>query len=400
MSEKLKKALVMGGGAAGLAAALELAKGGASVDIVEKTGFLGGYGIQYGCKASPDCVMCGACAVEKLLKEVGEEPNIRVILNSRVASVGAGSPVAVSVKTRIAKIDPAKCSDCGDCFKKYGSEGAVLRGYSHNNKPFYALADNVSVDPKVCGTGAIAKGEGETEEIILADTIVAATGFSPFDARIKSTYGYGVFPNVTTGLEVERQRRALGGVFRDDGSTPKKVAFIQCVGSRDERLGNPWCSQVCCAYALRIGQTVKNKDAEAEITVFYMDIQSVGKGFSAFYEKCRTDFRFIRNIPVDVFPEPEGRLRLMWSGEEDGVRVEDIFDMLVLSVGITPGADSEEVSKSLGIGRNADGFLEASGAAPKVFVAGTAGGPGNIAASMAEGGRAALEALKYMKEAK
>ncbi len=401
MKEKLKNALVIGGGSAGLSAALTLARGGVAVDLVEKSGFAGGYGIQYGCKASPDCVMCGACSVEKLLKEAGEEPNIRMRLSSEVAKVEGAGPFSVTVAARKARILPEKCNGCGKCYERYGAAGLILRGPSHNNRPFYALAGNgEGVDPAVCPEAAIAAGASESIEKIAADAVVVATGFAPFDAAIKSTYGIGKFRNVTTGLEVERTRRQKGEVLRpSDGAVPSSIAFIQCVGSRDERLGNPWCSQVCCAYALRIGKSLKFRNPDTQVTVFYMDIQSVGKGFSAFYEECRKDFRFIRNIPVDVFPEENDRVRLMWAGE-DGQRVEEAFDMLVLSVGITPNPGTVELAKITGLALNADGFLTAASERPGLFVAGTAGGPGNIAASIAEGGRAALEALKLMKEKK
>jgi heterodisulfide reductase subunit A len=198
--------------------------------------------------------------------------------------------------------------------------------------------------------------------------------------------------------------RAQGRVLRpSDGQPPAKVAFIQCVGSRDERLGNLWCSHVCCPYALRAAELMKHHNPEVEITVFYMDIQNTGNNFPAFYEKCKQDLQFVRNIPVDIYPMEDDRLRMRYTTEADGSPVDAEFDLVVLSIGIMPGLDNQRMASLLDIGLDADGFFRSSDSFNRtattnngVFLAGTVGGPKTIAASMAHAGQAAYDAMKYL----
>jgi heterodisulfide reductase subunit A len=233
---------------------------------------------------------------------------------------------------------------------------------------------------------------------------VLASGFAPFDATLKGTYGYGRWPNVITGLDMETIKRAGGKVVRpSDGKVPEKTAFIQCVGSRDEHLGNLWCSKVCCPYALRTAMSMKHKHPEMEITLFYMDIQNTGNGFPAFYDQCRTDLKFVRNIPVDLFPLANDRLRMRFMEEETGLPVDAEFDLLVLSVGIMPGADNHSLAGIFGLDLNPDGFFAAQDglhptltATGGVFLAGTVQGPKTIADSMAHAGQSAREVLRYL----
>jgi heterodisulfide reductase subunit A len=209
---------------------------------------------------------------------------------------------------------------------------------------------------------------------------------------------------VITGLELETIKRAGGKVVRpSDGKAPEKVAFIQCVGSRDERLGNLWCSKVCCPYALRTAMSMKHKHPEMEITIFYMDIQNTGNGFPAFYDQCRTDLNFVRNIPVDVYPLTNDRLRTRFMEEGAGVPTDAEFDLLVLSVGIMPGSDNQALADIFGLELNPDGFFAAQDslnptltATTGVFLAGTVQGPKTIANSMAHAGQSAREVIKYL----
>ena len=401
MTDKPKKALVIGGGIAGLTAAWELAQSQVDVELVEKSPFLGGHSISYCCKATDECVKCGACSVDKMLAQVVSEPRINVTLGGAVAKLDNSGKFSASLDVAPAYIDPAKCDNCGKCFQEFRNTGAVVRGYSKNNTPLYAICADAAKDVDaaklagVCPKGAINLDAKATTKKIDADTVIVATGFTPFDAAQKPTYGYGIRENVITGMELEALIRQKGQVVRpSDFNPPAKTAFIQCVGSRDARLGNLWCSQVCCAYGLRMARKIKYANPEAEVKIFYMDIQSIGKNFPAFYTQCKEELGFVRNIPVDVYPEEEGRLRLSYADEDTGERKDEIFDLLVLSIGITPGEDNDKVAELFSLDKDQDGFLVEKGEG--VFLAGTAAGPKNIPASMAQAGYAASEALKYI----
>ncbi|MFP4531744.1 MAG: FAD-dependent oxidoreductase [Desulfobacterales bacterium] len=405
-----KQVMIMGGGIAGLTAARELAEFGVNVHLVEKTGFMGGYAIGYTCKATDECLQCGACAVEKTLKAVTETPNIELHPKTTVEAINSDNhKFSATLKTGPRYIDPEKCTDCGLCCTQAPAEELVLRGYSKNNHPLYVITEEGVQQHRdffasVCPEGAISVDAAAQSASLSVDAVVVATGFEPFDPNEKPTYRYADYPNVISGLEMEQIKREHGMILRPtDKQVPEKVAFIQCVGSRDERLGHLWCSRVCCPYALRSARSAKHKSPDIDITIFYMDIQNIGKNFPAFYQACKSDFRFIRSIPVDIFPEENDRMTLRIFDEAQGAPAMETFDLVVLSTGIMPNSDNQSLSDLLGIELDKDGFFAHAEALNQsitsqngIFVAGTASGPKTIASSMAHAGQAAGEVLKYL----
>ncbi len=393
MNNESKKVMVIGGGIAGLTAAWELAGLGAVVTLIEKADFLGGHAIQYACKATDECRQCGACAVEKMLKNVVDEPAISIHLATEVAAIEKNGNFKVSLKKCEVVKDPQVCASD---YSADPERSAAIKGYSLNNAKFYR-ADG-SLDPE-------AVGSADTLDV---DAVVVATGFTPFDPRIKSTYRYDELQNVISGLDLEKGKRAYGRVQRpSDGQPPKKVAFIQCVGSRDERLGNLWCSQVCCPYALRTAEAMKHQDPELDITIFYMDIQNTGNDFPVFYQQCKDHMKFVRNIPVDMYQTDDDRVRTRFmAADGSSEAIEDIFDLVVLSVGIMPSADNTVLAETVGAPLNGDGFFACADKLNRaitgqagVFVAGTATGPKTIAESIVHAGQSAGEVMKYLGRA-
>lgn len=397
MNNQTRKVLVLGGGIAGLTAAWELSRQNISVELVEKSCFLGGHSIGFTCKATDKCQQCGACSVEEMLKNVVSEPLINVHLRTEIKALKKSDQFMVTLE----KSDTQLSSD------------QVIKGFSRYNKPLYVTAG--SVDANASSESRCSIDSMGTEGELAVDAVVVATGYSPFDPNRKSTYGYNKWKNVITGLDLENIIRENGALVRpSDGKKPQKVAFIQCVGSRDERLGNLWCSEVCCPYAMRMAGTVKHDNPDAEITMFYIDIQNTGKEFPVFYEKIKQNIRFVRTIPVDLYPLENDGLELRHMVEEEGSPSSESFDLVVLSVGIMPGKDTAKISEITGIPVTQDGFLDntvsssstqscACGASAQsgssvagCFVAGTAGGPGSIAATIADAGKTAFEAMKYL----
>jgi len=404
-----KNVMIIGGGIAGMTAAQKLAEAGLNVNLVEKSGFLGGHAIQYTCKATSECLQCGACSVEKMLKNVVENNNIHVHLSTEVDTIENETNYSIKLKKSAAFIDARKCTNCGICFDKLKADEVILQGFSKNNVPLYALnpekiEENKTALKDICPEGAISVSDQPSYENLSADAVIVATGFDPFNAERKATYGYGRFPNVINGLEMEQIKRRKGFLARpSDGQPAQKVAFIQCVGSRDENLGNLWCSQVCCPYALRSAQSLKHKNPDMDITVFYMDIQNTGKSFPVFYETCKNDFRFIRSIPVDIFPVENDNLNMRLFDETEGTPTMEPFDMVVLSIGIMPNSGNKTLAPLLDIPLDEDGFFKNTDALITtstsnngIFIAGTAQGPKTIAASMAHAGQAASGVLKFL----
>jgi len=405
-----KSVLIVGGGVAGLSVALDLARFDIGVEIIEKSDFLGGHAIGFSCKATDRCVKCGACMVEEKLKCVIENPKIKYFLDSNIKKVTNFKRFSVSLEKGPEYIDPQRCTGCGACFDKCPSKGAITRGFSKNNIPFYAISKEkcINIEDKscaicqdICPEGAIILDKKETEFNTKADAIIVATGFTPFNPERKP-YGYKLFKNVVTNLDLERMLRQESRAIRpSDNSQPNKIAFIQCVGSRDAKLNHLWCSKVCCGSALRMARLIKARQPETEITFFYIDIQTFGKDFENFYKDVKEDVRMIRAIPGDILKTKDDSLRLTFADNTIHETVEEIFDLVVLSIGLTPCKGTQNVAKLLNIESADTRFCNTSGESgltskDGIFTAGTAIGPMSISETVANAGSTAWQTLKYI----
>lgn len=345
------KVLILGGGIAGLTAALALNGLGVSLELLEKTGALGGVARDFCCKATDVCRQCGACLVNDALRAL------------MPAALADRPSLGIRLETELTEIH----REAKEFHYGYrGPEGV---------------------------------GEGRAEALLLA------TGFTPFRAEDKPQFGYGRLPNVLTGLDLEKQWKKTGTIIRpSDRQSPRSIAFIQCVGSRDLALGHPFCSQVCCGYALRLAGLIRHSSPETAVTIFYMDLQNFGKDFPLFLEEARQQMRFIRAIPGDVQEGDNDRLVLTYQPDDGLPSQKESFDLVVLSIGLMPGADSIGLSHQLNLPRNADGFLAANGTpfslspAAGVFLAGTVSGPKSIARSVSQAQQASAELYRFLED--
>jgi heterodisulfide reductase subunit A len=239
--------------------------------------------------------------------------------------------------------------------------------------------------------------------------IIVATGFDPFDPRLKPEFAYSAYDNVITGLEFERLSSASGptqGQILINGQVPRDVVFIHCVGSRDKNLGNEYCSRVCCMYTAKQAHLVREKMPEANITVFYMDVRAFGKGFEEFYDRVRMEgARYRRGNPSEIYQR----------GDKLIVRAEDTLlsepleveaDLVVLAVGVTPRADAQQLADLLGISLSPDGFFQE--VHPKlhpvetgvegIYLAGCCQGPKDVPDAVAQGKAAASSAIVVLSK--
>jgi heterodisulfide reductase subunit A len=408
-----KEVLVIGGGIAGLTAAWELARLNLDVILVEKDPFLGGHAIRFCCKATEECLKCGACSVEKRLLEVMGEPRIKVYSGTELKSVTRNGALSYTLLRNPHYVEAEKCTDCGICFEKCPASGAIIRGHSRNDAPLYAVQaarclyfkdGGCRICEEACPEKAIDLDRPFQELSGTAGAIIVATGFKAFDPVDRPRYGYGINRNLITALELEQMLREKGEVLRpSDQRLPRSVAFIQCVGSRDHRLHHGFCSQVCCAYAMRMAEAINHRYPETGVSIFYMDMQNCGKNFSTFYARCKEHIRFVRFMPGDMFQGEDDKVVVHYADEEKGRLVQEPFDLVVLSVGIMPGASNARVASMLGLGLDEHGFFAVADATENastnregIFVAGTAQGPKDIADSISQAGQAAHRAAQYL----
>jgi heterodisulfide reductase subunit A len=307
--------LVVGGGIAGITAALTLADAGKRVYLVEREAAIGGHMAQFD-KTFPT-LDCAACILTPKMTQVKAHPNITLMTMTEVVKVdGFVGSYEVTVKHRPRYIDVSLCVGCQQCidacvYKRGKFEDEFDAGLS-KRKPIYlpnaqAVPQVVLIDPgqciqfssgkckqtclEACDRDAIFFDQEEQIETLDVGAIIMATGFQTFDARRSPHYGYGIYPNVYTALEVERLVNASGPtggeVVLRDGEKPTSVGIVHCVGSRDQK-SNPWCSKVCCMYSLKLAHLIKEK-TDAEVYNFYIDMRTPGKGFEEFYQRIAAE---------------------------------------------------------------------------------------------------------------
>ncbi|MDD2709885.1 MAG: CoB--CoM heterodisulfide reductase iron-sulfur subunit A family protein [Verrucomicrobiae bacterium] len=425
--------LVVGGGIAGIHAALTLANAGKKVYLVEREPTIGGHMAKFD-KTFPT-LDCAACILTPKMSSVKSHKNITLWSYSEVSRIeGYVGNFEVTVRRQPRYVREDLCVGCMECidacvFKEAKFPNEFDEGLG-KRKPIYvpfpqATPKVAVIDPDrclnvktgkckkscvaSCDRGAIDFTQKPEDRQIKVGAVVVATGFKAFDAKRSPQYGYGVYPNVYTSLEVERLVNASGPtsgeVVLRDGRHPKTVGIIHCVGSREEHT-NRWCSRVCCMYSLKLAHLVKEHSG-AEVFNFYIDMRTPGKSFEEFYQKLlKEGVHFVRGKVAEVNdwvldPSEQGKLV---------IRVEDTLlgtvrripvDMVVLGVGLEPHADAQEVRRLFNISCGTEGFfLERH---PKlapvntftdgIFLAGCCQGPKDIPDTVAQAGAAAAEAL-------
>ena len=417
-----KKCLVIGGGVAGIQSALDLADMGFKTYMVERNPTIGGRMGQLD-KTFPT-LDCSMCILAPKMVDTSKHENIELITYAEVKEVdGYIGNFTVKVEKKPRYVKEEDCTGCGQCqevcpieIPNYYDEGVGMVRAAYipfpQAVPLCATIDkNYCIDcglcETVCGPEAIDRNM-EPEEIELhVGTIIAATGYDPYDPTEKYEYGYGRYTNVITAMEIERMINAsgpTGGHVQkpSDGKEPKRVAFIHCVGSRDEQIGKSYCSRVCCMYSMKNAQLCIDHEPDTEVTCYYMDIRSFGKGYEEFYKNSQEKYgiEFLRGRPAEIIENEDLSLTIRAEDTLLGKITEYTYDMVVLSVGLEPPAGSNELRQTLGLSRTSDGFyMEAH---PKlrpvdtltdgVYIAGVAQGPKDIPDSVAQGSAAASRA--------
>ncbi len=430
-----RKALVMGGGVAGIQTALDLADTGYEVYLVEKEPSIGGMMARID-KTFPT-MDCSICILAPKMSDAGHHPNIELLTNSGVAEV-KGYIGNFHVKIlRNPRYVTKDCSACGECVEVcpvttpnefdvgLTTRHGIYTPFAQAVPSTYIIDMNLCLNKegiivcdkciKACERQAI-KFEMKPETVELeVGTIVVATGADVFDPSALPNYGYGKFQNVITSLEFERLINAGGPsgghlIRLSDKKIPKRVAFIQCVGSRSDRAGKLYCSNVCCMNTIKDSLLIKEHWPNTEIYVFYVDIRAYGKGFEDLYKRSRKEgVVFIRGLPAEI--REDKKTHNLWLFGENTLQKEPYTmsaDMVVLSIGLEARKDSEMIQRLLTLSRNQDGFfLEAhpklrpvDAATGGIFFAGCAESPKDIKDSVTQASAAAARAGILMAKGK
>ncbi len=416
--------LVIGAGISGEEAALNLANQGYKILIVEKDLSVGGKMIHLS-KVFPT-LDCSACITTPKVSETARHPNITIYTYSEVENIDKKSEhdFRALIKKHPRYVIEDACTGCQLCEEacpvtvqdqyQYDLVGrkAVYVPFSIANPRVAAIdLENCSLCgacEKVCPANCIDFTQEEEEIQIKIKSVVIATGFKLFDPTLIPRYGFGVFKNVVTSMQMERQlvpTRPYNNVLRPkDGKVPDNIAYVLCAGSRDETVGNPICSQVCCMYSIKQAQLLMGALPMADVTIYYLHIRSFGKGFNEFYQQAKSmGVTFIKSKIGKIEETEDGDLKLRYEDIESGVVKEANHDMAVLSVGILA---NDGVSSMFNNKLEFDNynFVEqkdilanpAQTSIDGVYVAGTASGPMDIPDSILSAGAASAEIGGYL----
>ena len=420
-------ALVVGAGISGLTSALDLAEAGFKVALVEKAASIGGTMIALS-KVFPT-LDCASCITSPRMAAAAHHPGIGIFTCTTVDSIRRDGPFFKAELTKKPRyVDESLCIGCRQC--EYACPVDVrheFEGGMGARKAIYvpfatAVPQKALLDAencmlcgsceRVCPTHAVDYLQKPEKIALRASAVILATGFKLLPREIKKEYAPEKSINILTALQMERLLSPHGPYERvirpSDGKVPGSIAYVQCAGSRDRSLGIPYCSRVCCMYAIKQAMLLSGALPLADITIYYMDIRAFGKGYEEFYQNAKAmGIAFVKAKVASLMEDPGEhnvtvRVELM---EEDGRVEERTHDMAVLSLGMVPGCGPGEFT---GVGRGDDGFIECAEpqTAPAltgrkgVFVAGTASGPKDIADSIVESGSAAMEAANYIRSLK
>lgn len=425
--------LVVGAGIAGIQAALQVAEAGHQVYLVEKQSYIGGKMAKFD-KTFPT-LDCAACILTPKMVQVGQDPKIKLFTNSSVVSVdGYVGNFKVTIKEKPRYINHEKCTGCGDCATACIMKNRILHEFDEGLSkrgavyipfpqavPLKAVIDDENclfltrkkcnfACVKACGRRAINFNQQPTEHIIDVGSIILATGFELFDAKAAPQYGYEVYPNVINGLQFERMTNASGPtggrIVMEDGSEPKTVAVVHCVGSRDENY-HKHCSRVCCMSSIKFAHMVKELSG-AEVYEFYIDIRTFGKQYEEFYNRVQEEgVNLIRGKVGEVIQRDN---KLIVKAEDTllGEFREIPVDMVILNTALKPQSDVEKVAQVFGISRSADGFFLESHikldpvttTTDGIYLAGCCQSPKDIPDTVAQGSAAASQSLAIIATGK
>ncbi|OGS42491.1 MAG: hypothetical protein A3K67_06295 [Euryarchaeota archaeon RBG_16_62_10] len=404
----MKEVLVVGGGPAGLTAAKSLLDRGASVVLVERSDTLGGMARQLTCKGLIECRNCAVCFAIDRANDVLRDPEAEVLLLSDVVSVQKdGEAYSLKIRTSPRYVTD-DCIGCGKCVEACPVDGKAVFPPTGSGQPRIHWIDRAKClhfkrakcekCAAVCPTKAIDYDDRQRNVTRRASAIVYATGIEAIDVCDMTRLGCGVLKDVVSSVDAERVLNERGRLLRpSDGRPPKKIAVLQCVGSRSVKFGVEYCSKFCCKYATKISQLLLDLDPEVNLDFYFMDLRTLYEPQDEFkqWAKARKTVRLIRSMPAAIAQGSEGKLLVRSSGDMDLEIKEEPYDLVILSVGMRPSGTATDLAKALGIAPDETGFARTSEELEDkgVFVCGAASEPMDIEETAVKAVDAATRAL-------
>ena len=427
-----KRALVIGGGIAGMQAALDIADAGFPVTIVEKKSSLGGNMVMLD-KTFPT-LDCSACICTPKMSEVANHPNITVKTLAEVEAMnGYVGNFEITIREKAKYIDYDLCTGCGACMTKCPSKvpNEFDQGMSERTAIYKMFAQAVPAKPvidpvhcrkisegkcgvcaKFCPTGAIRYDDEDRVTTETYGAVIFATGYELIDwKKIYGEYGGGMYPDVITGLQFERLVNASGPteghILRpSDNTEPKSVVIVKCVGSRDPNKGVSYCSRACCMYGAKHAHQYMDKVPDGNCYVFYMDVRTPGKNYDEFYRSAVHDgVNYLRGRVSKIYEE-NGKLVCLGEDTLSSRPVRVDADMVVLETAMVPSAGVEDVAALFGVGRDKDNWLVEAHAKLRpvetntagVYLAGVCQGPKDIPDTVCQAGAAAAKVIGLLNK--
>ena len=432
-----KRALVIGGGIAGIQTALDIADAGFEVDIVEKEPTIGGKMTQLD-KTFPT-LDCAACILTPKMVDCAQHEKIRIYSYSEVSEVkGFVGNFSVTIKRKPRYVDETKCTGCGLCTEKCPQKkvpNAFNLGLDNRRAVYIPFAQAVpkvaAIDPdyctmlksgkcglcaKVCTVGAIDYTQKESYVEEKYGAIVVATGFNPIKLDKYDEFAYSQSKDVITSLELERLMNAAGPnggtlLRPSDKTHPHRIVFVQCVGSRcDDGKGKSYCSKICCMYTAKHAMLIREKYPDTEVYVFYIDVRTPGKNFDEFYRRAVEEYgvHYVKGMVGKVLPEPDGTLTVWGSDLIGGEQLRLSADLVVLAAAIEPDKSARPLATMLTASMDTNDFF--TEAHPKlrpvesptagIFLSGACQGPKDIPETVSQASAAAAKVIGLLAKDK